>query len=157
MREYGWQFTEYRQQMTDKRRWNPEHRPQKTDDGLQTTEYRRLIISFCCIRSYLVVLKTKSYPPTSRLRRTRTWNKSKLHKCKCSKPCLAWQIMIFGVYLLIRKCAVLRKTAACWRFVLACWLTGGIIPNLASKINENRPKISETRYCILDARWWGVS
>ena len=31
--------------------------------------------------------------------------------------------MLFGVYLLIRKRAVLRKTAAYWRFMLACWLT----------------------------------
>jgi hypothetical protein len=34
-----------------------------------------------------------------------------------------FQKRFFGVYLLIRKRAVLRKTVACWRFMLACWLT----------------------------------
>jgi len=50
--------------------------------------------------------------------------------------------MIFGVYLLIRKRAVLRYIFACWRFMLACWLTYVYFNVYANNVNKKMTKKS---------------
>jgi len=48
--------------------------------------------------------------------------------------------MFFGVYLLIRKRAVLRKTIACWRFMLACRRTYVYFNVFANIVNKKTNK-----------------
>jgi len=43
---------------------------------------------------------------------------------------------LFGVYLLIRKRAVLRYIFAYWRFMLACWQTCGYFDTFANNVNK---------------------
>jgi hypothetical protein len=46
----------------------------------------------------------------------------------------------FGGYLLILNRAVLRKTAACGRFILAFWLTSGYFNVLSNNVNKKTAK-----------------
>jgi len=48
--------------------------------------------------------------------------------------------MLFGVYLLIRKRAVLRKTIACRRFMLVCWQTCRHFNILSNIVNKKMTK-----------------
>ena len=48
--------------------------------------------------------------------------------------------MLFGVYLLIRKRAVLRYIFACWRFMLACWLTYVYFNVFSNNVNKKMTK-----------------
>ena len=48
---------------------------------------------------------------------------------------------LFGVYLLIRRSAVLRYiSVACWRFMLACWLTYGYFNMVSNIVNKKMAK-----------------
>jgi len=48
--------------------------------------------------------------------------------------------MLFGVYLLIRKRAVLRYIFALRRFMLACWLTCGYFNIFQTIVNKKMTK-----------------
>jgi len=48
--------------------------------------------------------------------------------------------MLLGVYLLIRKRAVLRYIFACWRFMLACWQTCGYFNVFTNYVNKKMNK-----------------
>ena len=48
--------------------------------------------------------------------------------------------MLFGVYLLIRKRAVLRYIFACWRFMFACWQTYGYFNIFSNIVNKKMIK-----------------